>query len=808
MRPDRRACRLSLLRLWLAACLGLGAAALFAAESKSGDQPQADAPFSDASIQFDFANGLLRRRLYAEAAEEYEAFLRKFPDDPRAPQATLWRAEALFQQDRFAEAARGFYDFITKQPAAEKRHFARLRYGCALFALGKLADAVAVLEPLAKEEAAEADLRQTAWLYLGFCRQRQRDYAGALEALAKAETGSRGAEALFARGEVLAEMGAHAEAAEVFGRFAAQHPEADRAIAALLRQGDELRLAGKFEEAAQSLMALAEKTRENPQALAQAQYSLAWVRYSQKDYAAAATLAQQAAAQPSLVDDAQYLLGLVALAQNRWAEAIAAFSQVKRGAFAEDASLKIAWAHLLAEEPSKALAAAAEHRRRFPGAEGEIDLVEGKALMARQEWKEAAAAFSRARASKSARAQQAAYDLAVCQEQLGNWEAAAEAYKFVVENFRHDPLLLPALIGLGRAFMKQEKYEAAIPLYVRLAAEEGATAAVKEHALAQQAACYYHLKQYANMRKAYETLLADFPQAQVAAEALYWLAWHDAVEKRFGRAAAQYQALLDRFPEHPLAPKARYRRAACLYQEGSSDEAAAALLEILQRYPEIAVDEREMLWLGQYLRQQKRFAEADAVYEALLAKQPEQKVRVLALYQQAESRREQGKWQEALQKYQRLLAEKDSGIENMARYGAAICLREIGDIAAARATLKAIDVAVEDPLALRCLFEQGLLDLAEKNYAAAAAALMRVGLLPSEDRDLTASALLRAGEACLAAGDRRKAEVCFSELAGASAESFGKRYPDHPLVAEGKRRLEELRAAAPPRSPAPPGEER
>ncbi len=808
MRPKRSSFRRQLPLLLAFAGLGAVAPALFAAEIKGGDQSQTSAPFSEASIQFDFANGLLRRGLYAEAAEEYEVFLRKFPDDPRAPQAILWRAEALFQQDRFAEAARVFYEFITKHPTAEKRNFARLRYGCALFALDKIADAIAMLQPLAQEKTADADIRQAAWLYLGFCRQRQHDYPAALEALAKAEDGSRAAEAIFARGEVLAEMGSHAEAAEVFGRFAAQYPEDDRALAALLRQGDELRLAGKFEEAAQSLMALAEKASANPRALAQAQYSLAWVRYSQKDYAAAATLAQQAAMQPPLKDDVQYLLGLVALAQNRLPEAIAAFSQVKQGTFAEDASLKIAWSYLIAEEPSKALTAAAEHRRRFPDAGGEIDLVEGKSLMARKEWKEAVACLSRARASKFASAMQAAYELAVCHEQLGDWGAAAEAYNFVAENSRHDALLFPALIGLGRALMRQEKYEAAIPLYVRLSTEKDASAAIKEHALAQQAACYYHLKQYANMRKAYESLLTDFPQAQAAAEAVYWLAWHDAVEKRFSRAASLYQDLVERFPDHPLASKARYRRAACLYQDGRSEEAAAALLEILQRYPEIAVDEREMLWLGQYLRQQKRFADADAVYESLLAKQPEQKVRVLALYQQAESRREQGKWQEALQKYQRLLAEKDCGIENMARYGAAICLRELGDFAAARATLKEIDVAVDDPLALRCLFEQGLLDLAEKDYPAAVAALMRVGLLPSEDRDLTAIALLRAGEACLAAGDRRKAEICFTELAGVGAEGFGKRYPDHPLVAEGKRRLDELRAVEMPQANAPSGEGR
>ena len=382
MRPDAFALRRPALRMCpqLAAFIWLWLTA-FGGEAGSGEPPRMDAPFSEATIQLDFANGLLRRRLYSEAAEEYEVFLRKFPDDPRAPAAILWRAEALFQQDRFAEAARGFYEFITKHPTKERWHFARLRYGCSLFALGKFADAVAVLEPLAQENALEADVRQTAWLYLGYCRQRQRDYPRALEALAKAEEGDRAAEAAFARGEVLAEMGAHAEAAEVFGRFAAQNPHADRAVAALLRQGDELRLAGKFEEAAQALIALSEKIRENPQALAQAQYSLAWVRYSQKDYTAAVTLAQQAAAEPSLADDAHYLLGQIALVQSRFPEATAAFVQVKKGAFAEDASLKIAWAHILADDPAKALAAVADHRRRFPGAEGEIDLVEGKASM-------------------------------------------------------------------------------------------------------------------------------------------------------------------------------------------------------------------------------------------------------------------------------------------------------------------------------------------------------------------------------------------------------------------------------------------
>ena len=52
--------------------------------------------------------------------------------------------------------------------------------------------------------------------------------------------------------------------------------------------------------------------------------------------------------------------------------------------------------------------------------------------------------------------------------------------------------------------------------------------------------------------------------------------------------------------------------------------------------------------------------------------------------------------------------------------------------------------------------------------------------------------------------DRRKAEICFAELAGEPEESFGRRYPKNPLVAKGRAALEALRKESTLAAPAAP----
>jgi len=361
-----------------------------------------------------------------------------------------------------------------------------------------------------------------------------------------------------------------------------------------------------------------------------------------------------------------------------------------------------------------------------------------------------------------------------------------------------------ALVGQGQVLLAAKKHAAAIPVYVRLLNQKNVPPRLREHALHQQAVRYYRLKQYANMRKCYEDLLLGFPQGDSAPEAMYWLAWYDASEKRYRESTEMYGRLMAAFPDHMLAEKARYRRALGFFRAGEEEKAAEALYEILTKYPKIQIDQKEILWLGKYYMNHERLNEAYGVYDLLLTQRPELEVRALALYYQAEVKRRRQEWKEALAKYERLLAEKDTGLENAACFGLAVCQRHLGQPAEARKTLGQVELSNQDPLVAYYYLELGLLDFAEKQYGSAGAHLMRVGLL-YDNESLCGEALLKAYEACRLSGDTRKAVICLNELAGVTPGGYGQRYAESLYTAEGKRLLRafaETKTLAPAEEPA------
>lgn len=794
-----------LLGIWLG-CIGLA----FCATATTGEPPAAEdptAPFSAATTQFDFARGLLARNLHAESVAEFTAFLTSYPEDPRVGLAHLWRGEANFAQGRFKNASIDFYTVLTRhRDLKDQLSFARLRYGCSLFELKLYPQAVSTLEPLTRREGVNASLLQTARYYLGLSYAAQDQAALALAELEKVKDGALAPNALYERAEVQASLGKHVEAADIFAAFRAKFSKHARADAAMIRRGEELRLAGRLDDAAESYLALLQNP-THATITAQAQYGLAWVRYTQANYTATRDLAQKVlqGAGPVPTDNVRYLLGLARLRLEDYVGAQKAFAGVAGGQYASAAATKLAWAHLAAGNGTAALKAVEACLQAYPNApRAELDYVAGKAFLLGNDHVRAIERFEAARKAKGAYHAESALELAnVHARPVSNEDAsmtdpqqAAEAYGYFIETFPRHPRVAEALVQQGSALMQQRLWVRAVPVYAMVISRENVPPSLHEHALEQQAVCYYHLKQFANMKRAYEQLLEKYPKGSGAPEALYWLAWYEHQEKRFALAAGLYARILKEFDTSPLASRARYRRAMCLYQDGQEAEAASALHEIVTRYPQITLDQKELLWLGQYYMNNAEFDKSDTVYEALLRAKPDREARALAFYYQAESRRRREDWEGALKRYERLLAEEETGLDSLAHFGRAMCLRRMGKLPEAREALGKVEFTPDDPMVAHYLAEIGHLDFAEKRYTNAAAQLMRVGLL-YDDEFLCGEALLVAGQASLKAGDREKARTCFRELAGEIEGGYGTRYPKSRFTQLGRDALARLDAPAP-----------
>jgi tol-pal system protein YbgF len=94
---------------------------------------------------FDLAYGYLLRKDYALAETAFQSFLRQYPGDRLAADATYWLGESLFQRQRYRDAAESFLAVTTKHETSAKAPEALYRLGQALAAMGEREAACAAL---------------------------------------------------------------------------------------------------------------------------------------------------------------------------------------------------------------------------------------------------------------------------------------------------------------------------------------------------------------------------------------------------------------------------------------------------------------------------------------------------------------------------------------------------------------------------------------------------------------------------------------------------------------------------------------
>jgi TolA-binding protein len=199
----------------------------------------------------------------------------------------------------------------------------------------------------------------------------------------------------------------------------------------------------------------------------------------------------------------------------------------------------------------------------------------------------------------------------------------------------------------------------------------------RENVLFQQAAAFFYLKQFSNLRAACERLRAEFPQGRNTPDALFWLA-----EQLRGRDAARAQDIFTRLTRAENPPLLR---------------------------------STALLGLADLQRREKCWPEALAFYRQTAALLPQLRAPAPTLA--------------ALR-----------ALRNEMNFGLAVAARENGDLDAAASALAQINLAPDDPFVTQFYYERGLLAAAQKKYAEAAELLMRVGLL-ADAPDLAGKAL-------------------------------------------------------------------
>ena len=104
---------------------------------------------------------------YDLAIGGYKEFLSKYPNDPRAAEAQLSIADALFSQKKYEQALTDYDLFLQKYPGHDKSSAALLKKGLALAEQNQPQLAIAALQQVVKEfpktsaaEAAQSKIRE------------------------------------------------------------------------------------------------------------------------------------------------------------------------------------------------------------------------------------------------------------------------------------------------------------------------------------------------------------------------------------------------------------------------------------------------------------------------------------------------------------------------------------------------------------------------------------------------------------------------------------------------------------------------
>lgn len=111
-----------------------------------GTPSEAQIRSEDETAVYGEAFAALKAGRYEDAARGFQLYVTKYPDGPRADNATYWLGEALYVQRDYTAALRAFQDVLEKFPDSAKSADAMLKVGFSQYELKAFRNARSTLE--------------------------------------------------------------------------------------------------------------------------------------------------------------------------------------------------------------------------------------------------------------------------------------------------------------------------------------------------------------------------------------------------------------------------------------------------------------------------------------------------------------------------------------------------------------------------------------------------------------------------------------------------------------------------------------
>lgn len=737
-----------------------------------------------AQSQYDFANGLLQRGFYEEAAEEYAEYLERFPSGEFAGVARYRMAEAKYGAKDYEGALAGFEAVLNAPPDEATRVRAQLGKGEVLYLLKRQDEAASTLTSIAANVSDPA-LKGRALYYLGKACFENGDAASSAKAFDTLVTTLPDNPfvpyAQYQLGFVYLAMDQAQKAADAFSAVASTNADEALRRESLFRAAEAYDKLGQHDTAAVQYQKLQAEAAGTPYA-ERAAYGLIWSQYYAGNYAAAMEAARGFLASYPETEHAaglQYLIGNALQQLKRYDEAIESYRKILAAPtpneFTPRAMYKEAWLlHLQGNDTAAAQRAQAflDSYKDHP-MEGDASFLLGTIHASQGNFEDAYEEFHLV-ASKypnSEFAGDALYKAAEALGQLGRTDEAAAMFEEFAKRYPSHALTEQAVLRAGDAEFLSASFDEAIAKYNEILAGEP-SADVVEETLYRLAITYHNKQDFAGSAEAFGRLLERFPGTSKKAEAHRRIADYALREGGDpGKAIDHYQASL-------AAGASGKDRGACLkglalaqYEAQQYDAAAETFGKLLSDHPDVALNAETYLWLGQYLFDKGRWAEAAGAWNALLSASPEYEKRQQVRLQIGEALEHAGQMDEALAAYRAAInVDEASGLALQAKFNLGKILESQNKLDEAVSLYEEASRGADTDTASRAQFRLGELYTAQGKPEEAARAYMRVAILYMHE-ELSPESLWRAGQAFEEAQRPDDATKAYQELVSSYAGS-------------------------------------
>ena len=589
--------------------------------------PASAARADEAEDAYNFATGLLIKKDYALALDEYAAFLKKHPNHAKAKDAAFRRAECLYRLGRHAEAEKVLADFVRRHAAADERPIALWWRGDCLLQLKRYAEAAGAYGVLA-HDFPDHDLSPAARYWQGESLLRAGQTAKAVPVLREAaKSGDAKHAPLALAGLAWAEFtrGRYVEAVEHFDALLRQYPDHDSAPEAAVRRAEALENLGRRTDAEAAYAALEKKhgRRFGREIL----LGRARLAFAAESFTRAAGLFERAAAQFPNHEDADSARLNAASAWYRAGEfdkASARFAELakKKG---EHQTQALYWQAKSAAGAAGAAKAATLFERALAAARTSADKARagvglGDAQQALGHPEAAAAAYLKALADdpRGELADAALYSAALAQADAGKLDAAVALCRRLLRDWPRSSLRGRAEFALGEFLFRGRDFASASTTFASLAKAlpEGVSAAT---VAARLAWCAYEQNQAKQARQLFARVLKQHPKSPEAAEAAFMLGRIAADAGDYAAATDAFEKCRTGYPGTDQAGRAAVEAGAVLLRQGKGDQAAKVLAGVLKDRPDGAFAPRARLFLAEAQLEAGDAAGALKNYDAVIA---------------------------------------------------------------------------------------------------------------------------------------------------------------------------------------------